>query len=390
MDTNLEHTPAETPATPAIETVEGAVASAPLPAIDRVRLPRRRLVPLWIPIASAALVVLVLAGVGLAAFVRSGSVIAVPNVVGADVDVATTQLKQSGLDLSVAEKRFSEKPAGTVLEQDPVAGTKLRRGGAVRVVVSAGTDQVTMPDVLNTPISVARPRIESLGLVIRLEVDSSDQPSDTVLSTWPSPGERIAIGSTVRVTISAGGSAVVALLPYRLQGVVVALDPAPVKAGKPDVPLEVARRLRSLLEAAGAQVVVSRSANDTATATADSARAKRLSTVHPTVAIGLAASDTGTPGLAVLASSSGSDTVATSSARLASEVATSLVSSELKAAVVSAPSDPVLTRILAPWARVRLGAFSSKTDAALFSDPDWADTVARAIYRAVGEIYGTR
>jgi N-acetylmuramoyl-L-alanine amidase len=43
-----------------------------------------------------------------------------------------------------------------------------------------------------------------------------------------------------------------------------------------------------------------------------------------------------------------------------------------------------------PWARIQLGSYASREDAAKFADPNWEDTIARAIYRALGALYGKK
>jgi len=34
---------------------------------------------------------------------------------------------------------------------------------------------------------------------------------------------------------------------------------------------------------------------------------------------------------------------------------------------------------------VKLGSYAAAEDASLFRDPGWADTIARSMYRAIGE-----
>jgi N-acetylmuramoyl-L-alanine amidase len=40
--------------------------------------------------------------------------------------------------------------------------------------------------------------------------------------------------------------------------------------------------------------------------------------------------------------------------------------------------------------RVQLGSATDGNDKVTFADPDWADKVARAIYKALGQLYGQK
>ena len=44
----------------------------------------------------------------------------------------------------------------------------------------------------------------------------------------------------------------------------------------------------------------------------------------------------------------------------------------------------------APAVRLRLGSVASPDDKLLFTDPQWADDVARAVYRAIASVYGSK
>lgn len=60
------------------------------------------------------------------------------------------------------------------------------------------------------------------------------------------------------------------------------------------------------------------------------------------------------------------------------------------ASTATVSADPVLSSFSGPWLRVVLGSPIQRTDKTSFSDPRWADQVARAIYGALGEVYGRK
>ena len=62
----------------------------------------------------------------------------VPNVVGMTAFDASQALEEAGYDSPALTGVPSEEPSGTVIEQDPVAGTSLARGGIVELTYSTG------------------------------------------------------------------------------------------------------------------------------------------------------------------------------------------------------------------------------------------------------------
>ena len=70
----------------------------------------------------------------------------VPALVGMSVDDASTLLVQNHLGLGSQSEEYSDKPAGTVLSQDPAAGSTAKLNSRVNVVVSAGTAPVQEPE----------------------------------------------------------------------------------------------------------------------------------------------------------------------------------------------------------------------------------------------------
>jgi hypothetical protein len=115
------------------------------------------------------------------------------------------------------------------------------------------------------------------------------------------------------------------LLPYNMKGVTVLLDPAPVADAMTDVPLDIARRLRSLIEASGGTVVTTRALAETSTLEGVAAREQRAAEQSSTVAIGLSTVPVGGKGIIVFMPSPVLPH-ASSSTKLASLVTTDLAS----------------------------------------------------------------
>lgn len=358
-----------------------------LPAIERERAPREPIFSRRLLIgAGIAVGLMVVIGIALVVVSMSSTIVA-PSVVGLDLELARTELARENLTLEVVSERFSDQPAGQILEQDPPAGADLKRDVPLQVVVSGGTEEFPMPDVIGDGIPLARGLLEGRGLVVEVESVMSDQASDTVLSTTPASGLMVRTGDTVRVQVSAPRDAEAGLQPYRLDGITIRIDPAPSSGTQNDVTLEVGRRLRALLEASGASISMLRSTNTSETEARRSATAAESSA---TISVGLDVVSQGPEGRIVSSPPSMTAPIGPASEALAELIETRLSAGVPPVSRIYATSDPVFSVTREPWVRVVIGSASQRTDSVAFSDPRWADSVARAIYTALGEVYGEK
>lgn len=194
------------PGTTAAPTIAApAVLPGPVTPGTALPAPRRRRGP----IIAAPVALLVLIGILLAVLLTQlggggSSSVSVPNVVGQPVDVATAALRAKGLTAST-QTQASDQAAGTVLRQDPAAGAKLKKGGTVRLTVSGGAGQVTVPDVSDQTFSSARATLENLGLKTQRQDEASDTiPSGLVTRTDPPANTKVDKGSVVTIFVSTG------------------------------------------------------------------------------------------------------------------------------------------------------------------------------------------
>jgi beta-lactam-binding protein with PASTA domain len=129
----------------------------------------------------------------------------VPDVRGRRSDEAAAFLKELGLRLEVVDRRQSAQPDGTILDQVPVAGSRVPAGAVVTVVVSV-LRMTAVPRVVGANILVARNLIASAGLVLAVDqrIDPS-RPVGTVLDQSPGPGVPVPAGTVVRLVVAASG-----------------------------------------------------------------------------------------------------------------------------------------------------------------------------------------
>lgn len=357
---------------------------------ERERPARRPIVPRWVLVSTLGVLTVIAIVVALVVTGALRSRVEVPDVVGLSEGVARARLAQGDLTMEVAERLFDASEEGTVLEQDPEPDSMLPSGDPVRLVVSAGSEEFEMPDVVGISLRIAKAQLEQLGLLVRLDPMESDAPKDTVLSTNPAPGATVRTSDMVRLVVAAETDASSALLPYQMDGVTIIIDPSTVASSGVDAPMEVTRRLQSLLEASGVDVTITRSA--TSTNTAPAGRAAIVTAAGDSSAIvGLDIQETGTSGFTVVTLTEGAAPDSFQSSRaLADETARQLrvLSDSVTRSTVG--DDEVLVAVDSAGIRVGLGSLSSPEDVTGFRDPAWSDDVARAIYRALGERFGTQ
>jgi eukaryotic-like serine/threonine-protein kinase len=130
----------------------------------------------------------------------------IPSVTGLMLDDAAKQLAAVGFAAQRSEERFhGGAPKGTVLEQDPRAGTRQVEGTTVRLVVSAGQELVKVPAIVGMTQSDAEAALEGAGFELGTVAQThSSAPVGQVVESKPAPGSRVAIPSSVSISVSDG------------------------------------------------------------------------------------------------------------------------------------------------------------------------------------------
>jgi serine/threonine-protein kinase len=133
-----------------------------------------------------------------------------PRVVGMSFSDASAALEKAGFHALKGQSRFHKTiPEGTVLEQDPPAGSVQKRGAEVTLAVSAGQSTATVPEVRGTTQQQAQIAIENAGFTFgSVSQQTSDQARGAVIATDPPPGSTMDLPATVSITLSQGPSTV--------------------------------------------------------------------------------------------------------------------------------------------------------------------------------------
>jgi beta-lactam-binding protein with PASTA domain/predicted Ser/Thr protein kinase len=167
------------------------------PAAD----PRRRRALLWglAALLAAGLVVLAIV------LLQSKHTVVVPKVIGQSEQAAGTALRRAGLEPAPSLRPSTTVPAGLVISQSPAAGRRVEKGSRVSIVVSGGPASTALMKLAGLTASQATDKLRKAGF----KATTKKQPSSTVasgrvISTEPSAGSEVQLGSTVTVIVSSG------------------------------------------------------------------------------------------------------------------------------------------------------------------------------------------
>jgi serine/threonine-protein kinase len=129
-----------------------------------------------------------------------------PNVVGKTFEDASVALQKAGFPAQQGETRFSRTvAANVVLQEDPPAGSRQKRGTNVVLALSGGQKTAEVPVTTNMSQQQARISIENTGLVMgNVSEQLSDAPRGLVIATSPPAGTKVELPGTVDIVLSKG------------------------------------------------------------------------------------------------------------------------------------------------------------------------------------------
>jgi beta-lactam-binding protein with PASTA domain len=135
----------------------------------------------------------------------------VPSVTGLLQSLIQAILSGAGFTTGSVTTAYSDTvPAGSVISQDPPAGSLAYEGSAVNVVVSLGPQTIAVPDVSGMTQAAATTALTSAGLPLGTitEENSATVPVGNVIRQDPAAGSVVPPGTAVSLVVSLGGSSV--------------------------------------------------------------------------------------------------------------------------------------------------------------------------------------
>src|SRR5207247_3755408 len=133
-----------------------------------------------------------------------------PNVVGKTFEDASAILQKAGFPAQQGESRYHKSvPANIVLQEDPPAGSRQKRGTTVVLALSAGQKTAEVPVTTNMSQQQARIAIENTGLTMgNVSEQLADEPRGALIATNPAAGTKIELPGSVDIVLSKGPATV--------------------------------------------------------------------------------------------------------------------------------------------------------------------------------------
>jgi eukaryotic-like serine/threonine-protein kinase len=129
--------------------------------------------------------------------------VTVPNTVGVSETDARDRLAAVGLKPAVTRLFSDAQPSGSVVSQDPTAGGEAAKASTVKLTVSKGPSQTTVPSLVGLSQADAVSELTAARLKANVVSVPSAEASGTVVAQHPTSGQAPA-GSTVRLNVSSG------------------------------------------------------------------------------------------------------------------------------------------------------------------------------------------
>jgi len=129
--------------------------------------------------------------------------LSVPNFSGQPLQVAQQWASAHGAKLETQQNQNSQQPPGTIIGQEPAAGSLYQQGETVVVNVSSGPAEVNVPDVIGMSVQAATQELQAAGF--KAQVQSFGLGNNPNGRVWDySPVGQAPSGSTILLDVLPG------------------------------------------------------------------------------------------------------------------------------------------------------------------------------------------
>lgn len=160
---------------------------------------------------AVAFILLAILLIGLRQYTQHGVEITVPEITELYLEEARIILESEGLHIEVIDSTYSTKvPQGTIVEQTPLAGSKVKHGRTIYVIQNAQMRRpVFIPELRDISLRQAQATLKTLGLVVDSIIYEPSAYRDIILdirvdNESVNMGQRLEEGSKVVLIVGKG------------------------------------------------------------------------------------------------------------------------------------------------------------------------------------------
>ena len=131
----------------------------------------------------------------------------VPNLSGKTLAEAKAIIEKQNLKLGKEQEEYSDSIAeGYIIKTNPVAGSKIKRGNKVNLIVSKGPNSFEMPNYVGEKRAAAEEDLKntykvSSKMISIEEVEAFDYDPGTVIEQTPAAGEKYSLNSKTKIVL---------------------------------------------------------------------------------------------------------------------------------------------------------------------------------------------
>jgi eukaryotic-like serine/threonine-protein kinase len=149
-------------------------------------------------------------------YTRQGDDTQVPNVIELSQQAAEARIKEANLGVVIGGEEYdSRRPKGTVINQTPDAGSKVKTGRKVMLTLSKGSASAIVPSMAGYTLREARMLLEKEGLepgsIVWYTDDS--KPDGVIIGSIPVAGTVMRLNAQVQLLVNRVESEMAVVVP---------------------------------------------------------------------------------------------------------------------------------------------------------------------------------
>ncbi len=126
----------------------------------------------------------------------------------------TVELDNEQITYTIVEEPSDTIAKGNVIRTNPPAGTAVKKGSSIELIVSSGVEQISVPDVTGDEILDANKTLKKKGFVVVSGGEAySSQDIGKVAYTKPAAGEKVDKGTKIVIYVSKGEESKFVVVP---------------------------------------------------------------------------------------------------------------------------------------------------------------------------------